>query len=88
MDIKYILQCEPFKESGNRTYADKARNLGLEDAANMILYTNCSNCNLRDWVRKGTEGLGTLSEVETGVKYVISDAMAKHKTTMEKIRFL
>ena len=82
------MQCEPYKETGGRTFADKARNLGLAEAADKILYTDCRRCNLRDWVRKGTEGLATLSEVETGVKHIVSDAISKHKLTMEKIRYL
>jgi len=58
----------------------------LEDAAVALLNPSLHETNLRDWVKKGTEGLATLSEVEKGVKYLIADHIAKHKDSLDAIR--
>ena len=65
--------------------ADRARSLGLEDAALTLLHQPQVTTNLRNWVKKGEEGLATLSEVERGVKHLIADHIAKHKDTMDAI---
>ena len=58
----------------------------MEDAAIALLNNTESTTNLRNWVKKGIEGLATLSEVEKGVKYLIADHIAKHKDTLDAIR--
>lgn len=35
---------------------------------------------------KGTDGRSTLSDVETGVRHIVSDILAKEKVTMAKVR--
>ena len=80
------MQFAPYKGDQKHSLADRARALGLEDAAFSLLFRPQDKTNLRDWVKKGTEGLATLSEVEKGVKYLIADIIAKHKDTLDAIR--
>lgn len=75
----------PFKGEKKTSLANRARGLGLGDAASSFL-TNPNATNLRNWVVKGTEGRATLSEVETSVKYIIADILAKEKVTLDKVR--
>ncbi|XP_039250930.2 S1 RNA-binding domain-containing protein 1-like [Styela clava] len=74
----------PFKEKKS-SLANRARELGLDEAANSVL-SKPNEVDLRKWVVKRTEGRSTLSEVETGVKYIIADLISKEKATMDKIR--
>ena len=82
----FLFQFAPFKGEQKRSLAERARSLGLEKAALKILYDNHGETNLRDCVKKGTEGLATLSEVEKSVKYLIADHVAKHPDTLASTR--
>lgn len=75
----------PFKGEKKTSLANRARLLGLGEAASSVL-AKPNQTDLRRWVVKGTEGRATLSEVETGVKHVVADILSKEKVTMEKVR--
>ena len=77
---------EPFKVTSKRTHAEKAREFGLEIPVIKMMEYPKSKVNFRNYVKKGTVGLATLSEVENGVKYLVADYIAKHENTIKTIR--
>ncbi|KAF2347461.1 Tex protein YqgF-like domain [Trinorchestia longiramus] len=77
------------KTSGNKTYADRARKLGLGDAAEMLL--NDSNVAFtRDWMQSlvvpGKEGLNSVEQVETGIKFIFADIISKNSKVIDHMK--
>jgi hypothetical protein len=67
-----------FKTLAKGTYAERARNLGLEEPAmDMLLGTN--SINPFEFVVHGQEGLSDEKEVELGMQHIIAEAVSKNE---------
>ncbi|XP_048338697.1 S1 RNA-binding domain-containing protein 1 isoform X2 [Sphaerodactylus townsendi] len=77
----------PYKTGSKGTKAQRARQLGLEPAANLLL-GNPRQLNLFSYVKSNVEGLSTIEEVKSGVQHILADMVAKDKDTLDFIRTL
>uniref|UniRef100_A0A8C8FK07 S1 motif domain-containing protein n=1 Tax=Oncorhynchus tshawytscha TaxID=74940 RepID=A0A8C8FK07_ONCTS len=77
----------PYKKGSKLSKACRARQLGLESAAQALLQSPYT-LDLRAWVKPGSEGLSTLEEVSTGVVQILADIIAKDGETLTHIRSL
>uniref|UniRef100_A0A803TRY5 S1 RNA-binding domain-containing protein 1 n=1 Tax=Anolis carolinensis TaxID=28377 RepID=A0A803TRY5_ANOCA len=74
----------PYKTGSKGTKAQRARQLGLEPAANLLI-ENPRELNLLSYVK---EGLSTIEEVKSGVQHILADMIAKDRETLDFIRDL
>ncbi|XP_015269384.1 PREDICTED: S1 RNA-binding domain-containing protein 1-like [Gekko japonicus] len=77
----------PYKTGSKGTKAQRARQLGLEHAASLLL-GNPRELNLFSYVKSNVEGLSTIEEVKSGVQHILADMVAKDKDTLDFIRAL
>ncbi|XP_020656192.3 S1 RNA-binding domain-containing protein 1 [Pogona vitticeps] len=77
----------PYKTGSKGTKAQRARQLGLEPAATLLL-ENPRELNLNSYVKSGVDGLSTIEEVKSGVQHILADMIAKDKDTLDFIRDL
>ncbi|XP_048586522.1 S1 RNA-binding domain-containing protein 1 isoform X2 [Nematostella vectensis] len=77
----------PFKKGKQGTLAGRARQLGLDVAAERVL-VHPQSVNLRDWVKKDTKGLSNIKEVSTGVQHVLAETISKDPSTSESLKAL
>ncbi|XP_036291098.1 S1 RNA-binding domain-containing protein 1 isoform X1 [Pipistrellus kuhlii] len=77
----------PYKTGSKGTKAQRARQLGLEEAARTLL-ENPGMLNLLSYIRPSVKGLSTLQDIETGVQHILADMIAKDKETLDFIRKL
>uniref|UniRef100_A0A4W3HL69 S1 RNA-binding domain-containing protein 1 n=1 Tax=Callorhinchus milii TaxID=7868 RepID=A0A4W3HL69_CALMI len=81
-EVEYLFA--PYKTGSNQTKAQKARQLGLEPAANLLI-ENPNQLNLHSHIRANIKGLSTLAEVEKGVQHILADMMSKDRDTLDFI---
>ncbi|XP_054852763.1 S1 RNA-binding domain-containing protein 1 isoform X2 [Eublepharis macularius] len=77
----------PYKTGSKGTKAQRARQLGLEHAANLLL-GNPRELNLLSYVKSNVGGLSNIEEVKSGVQHILADMVAKDKDTLDFIRAL
>ncbi|XP_076062229.1 S1 RNA-binding domain-containing protein 1 isoform X3 [Oratosquilla oratoria] len=81
-----------FKRSGKRTYAERARELGLEPAAVEVMQGTrnkfINQQELYSLIDQNREGLRTLEEVEQGLQHIISDIISKDPQVLGCVRQL
>ncbi|KAK1905508.1 S1 RNA-binding domain containing protein 1 [Dissostichus eleginoides] len=77
----------PYKKGSKLTKARRAKALGLEDAASLLMNTP-HTLELRTWVKPGTEGLSSVEEVSTGVEHILADLIAKDPETLTYVKTL
>ncbi|XP_059928858.1 S1 RNA-binding domain-containing protein 1 isoform X2 [Gadus macrocephalus] len=77
----------PYKKGSKLSKARRARDLGLEEAA-VILLNRPNDLVIQSWVKPGSEGLSSLEEVTTGVKHILADMIAKDPESLAYIRTL
>ncbi|KAM6462881.1 S1 RNA-binding domain-containing protein 1 [Liasis olivaceus] len=77
----------PYKTGSKGTKAQRARQLGLEQAANLLI-ENPKELKLFFYVKSSVEGLSTIEEVKSGVQHILADMVAKDKETLDFIRDL
>ncbi|XP_061481408.1 S1 RNA-binding domain-containing protein 1 isoform X2 [Rhineura floridana] len=77
----------PYKTGSKGTKAQRARQLGLDQAANLLI-ENPRELNLLSYVKPSVEGLSTVEEVKSGVQHILADMIAKDKETLDFIRDL
>ncbi|KAF3841894.1 hypothetical protein F7725_023845 [Dissostichus mawsoni] len=77
----------PYKKGSKLTKARRAKALGLEDAASLLMNTP-HTLELRTWVKPGTEGLSSVEEVSTGVEHILADLIAKDPETLAYVKTL
>ncbi|XP_007440731.1 S1 RNA-binding domain-containing protein 1 [Python bivittatus] len=77
----------PYKTGSKGTKAQRARQLGLEQAANLLI-ENPKELKLFFYVKSNVEGLSTIEEVKSGVQHILADMVAKDKETLDFIRDL
>ncbi|XP_036922532.1 S1 RNA-binding domain-containing protein 1 isoform X2 [Sturnira hondurensis] len=77
----------PYKTGSKGTKAQRARQLGLEEAARTLL-ENPGVLNLLSYVRPDVKGLSALQDIETGVQHILADMIAKDRETLDFIRKL
>ncbi|XP_053168075.1 S1 RNA-binding domain-containing protein 1 [Hemicordylus capensis] len=77
----------PYKTGSKGTKAQRARQLGLEHAANLLI-ENPRELNLHSYVKPSVEGLSDTEEVKSGVQHILADMVAKDKDTLDFIRDL
>uniref|UniRef100_A0A8C5CPW0 S1 RNA binding domain 1 n=1 Tax=Gadus morhua TaxID=8049 RepID=A0A8C5CPW0_GADMO len=74
----------PYKKGSKLSKARRARDLGLEEAA-VILLNRPNDLVIQSWVKPG---LSSLEEVTTGVKHILADMIAKDPESLAYIRTL
>jgi hypothetical protein len=67
-----------FKTLAKGTYAERARNLGLEEPA-IDLLLGTRSINPFEFVVHSQEGLSDVKEVELGMQHIIAEAVAKNE---------
>ncbi|XP_005864838.1 PREDICTED: S1 RNA-binding domain-containing protein 1 isoform X1 [Myotis brandtii] len=77
----------PYKTGSKGTKAQRARQLGLEEAARTLL-ENPGMLNLLSYIQPSVKGLSTLQDIETGVQHILADMIAKDRETLDFIRKL
>ncbi|XP_042328682.1 S1 RNA-binding domain-containing protein 1 isoform X2 [Sceloporus undulatus] len=77
----------PYKTGSKGTKAQRARQLGLEPAANLLI-ENPRELNLFSYVKADVEGLSTIEDVRSGVQHILADMIAKDRETLDFIRDL
>ena len=77
----------PFKTGSKASLAERARQLGLEEAAEIVL-TGSSHLSPGSLVKAGTKGRESVEEVMTGVRHIIADIIVHDPDTAELIRSL
>ncbi|KAM3855530.1 S1 RNA-binding domain-containing protein 1 [Vipera latastei] len=77
----------PYKPGSKGTKAQRAKQLGLEQAANLLL-ENPKELNLFFYVKSNVKGLSTKEEVKLGVQHILADMIYKDKETKDFIRNL
>ncbi|KAM5317959.1 S1 RNA-binding domain-containing protein 1 isoform 1-T1 [Glossophaga mutica] len=77
----------PYKTGSKGTKAQRARQLGLEEAARTLL-ENPGVLNLLSYVRPNVKGLSALQDIEAGVQHILADMIAKDRETLDFIRKL
>ncbi|XP_006736732.1 S1 RNA-binding domain-containing protein 1 [Leptonychotes weddellii] len=95
--LKTLLNCKtfeelehvsaPYKTGSKGTKAQRAKQLGLEGAAKILL-ENPGQLNLLSYIRPNIKGLSALQDIETGVQHILADMIAKDKDTLDFIRKL
>ncbi|XP_013204423.1 S1 RNA-binding domain-containing protein 1 [Microtus ochrogaster] len=95
--LKALLNCKtfeelehvsaPYKTGSKGTKAQRAKQLGLEGAA-WLLLENPGQLNLLSYIKPGVKGLSELKDIETGVQHILADMIAKDKDTLNFIRDL
>lgn len=65
---------------------ERAKALGLEEAANKLL--NEPRCQLKfsDFVQKNTDGLDTVEKVKDGIKNILSHIFSKDTDVLDTIQ--
>ncbi|KAK3857870.1 hypothetical protein Pcinc_035916 [Petrolisthes cinctipes] len=78
------------KGSGKRTYAERARELGLEPAALEAMQGTQNKFVNRDelygLLDPNREGLRTIEEVEQGLQHIIADVISKDPEVLDAVR--
>ncbi|KAK7082641.1 Nucleic acid binding [Halocaridina rubra] len=79
-----------YKGSGKRTYAERARELGLEPAALDVIRGNkyANQQELYPLLQPSKEGLRTIEEVEQGLQHIIADIISKDPQVLTRVRHL
>ncbi|XP_066234450.1 S1 RNA-binding domain-containing protein 1 isoform X2 [Saccopteryx leptura] len=77
----------PYKTGSKGTKAQRARQLGLEEAAKTLL-ENPGKLNLLSYIQPSVKGLSALQDIETGVQHILADMIAKDRDTLDFIRKL
>ena len=77
----------PFKTGSKTSLAERARQLGLEEAAEIVLMGS-RHLSPASLVQAGTKGRESVEEVMTGVRHIIADIIVHDPDTAELIRSL
>ncbi|XP_056148025.1 S1 RNA-binding domain-containing protein 1 [Lampris incognitus] len=77
----------PYKKGSKVSKAHRAKQLGLEGAASLLL-EKPHTLDLKGWVKPGSEGLSSVEEVATGVEHILADMIAKDPDTITYVRTL
>lgn len=77
----------PYKSSGKRTLAERAKALGLEKVS-LKLLQNEHSVDLKTFIKKDIKELSTISDVENGVIHLIAHKIANDFSTLVFLREL
>ncbi|GFG40507.1 hypothetical protein Cfor_06519 [Coptotermes formosanus] len=77
----------PYKVGSKRTLAERARQLGLSDAANMIL-DGSQFLNIEILVNPSKKGLTSVKDVESGIQHIIADTISKDRGVLDLLQKL
>lgn len=83
----FHIQYAPFKDSKKRSLAGRAKEIGLEDPAMLILNNN-GPVNLNQLVNKKVEGLENTNEVALGIQHVVADVIGKDSANILQMESL
>ncbi|XP_070577340.1 S1 RNA-binding domain-containing protein 1-like [Ptychodera flava] len=75
----------PYKTGSKSTLAERARKLGLEEPAKLILNNPC-RLQISSYVQYGKEGLSTSADVNKGIQHIVADIISKDKDTRDKMK--
>ncbi|XP_064489482.1 S1 RNA-binding domain-containing protein 1-like [Ornithodoros turicata] len=75
----------PYKEAKGRSLAQRAKALGLEDAANKILHGEATvmSLQLEDLVKHGTKGLENIHVILLGLQHIIAEYISRHRDVLD-----
>jgi len=74
-----------YKPASKGSLYERAQKLGLEPAANDLLYGH-QTVNLTKLIKPSEKGLKNQQEVEDGIKNIMSHLIAKHEAIMSEVR--
>lgn len=77
-------QNAPFKTGSKRTLAERARQLGLDHAAQTIL-DGTEHVSLSHFIVKEKEGLRDIHEVQTGIQHIIAEIISKDRNVLDLV---
>jgi len=83
----HSLQYAPFKDSKKRSLAGRAKEIGLEDPA-MLILSNKERVNLNKLVNKKVEGLEDTKAVALGIQHVLADVIGKDSANILQMESL
>jgi transcriptional accessory protein Tex/SPT6 len=87
MYVFFKYQYSPYKVGSKRTLAERARQLGLSDAANMIL-DGSQFLNIEILVNPSKKGLTSVKDVESGIQHIIADTISKDRGVLDLLQKL
>lgn len=83
---KLFFQYAPFKVASKSSLFERAKALGLEEAAEALLYDEHGNVNLGKYVDKSVDGISDMEKVKDGIKNIISYLFSKDSDVLELIQ--
>ncbi|KAL9954080.1 hypothetical protein ACROYT_G041574 [Oculina patagonica] len=75
----------PFKKGSKGSHAERARQLGLGEPAELVL-KNPRTVQLEKLVKPNTEGLKDVKQVSLGIQHILADVIAKDSSTLSSIK--
>ncbi|KAJ7330759.1 RNA binding [Desmophyllum pertusum] len=75
----------PFKKGSKGSHAERARQLGLGEPAELLL-KNPRNVQLVKLVKPDTEGIKDVKQVSLGIQHILADVIAKDSSTLSSIK--
>ncbi|XP_066912868.1 S1 RNA-binding domain-containing protein 1-like [Clytia hemisphaerica] len=80
-DVEALYQ--PYKKGGKGTYAERAKKLGLNDAAQHLL--KGQQVNIEQLVNQKAKGLQSLAEVKKGISHIVAGEIANKNEIFQKL---
>lgn len=75
----------PFKKGSKGSHAERARQLGLGEPAELLL-KDPKSVQLETFIQPNTEGLKNMKQVSLGIQHIIADVIAKNSETLSSIK--
>lgn len=82
----FLLQYAPFKAASKSSLFERAKALGLEEAANKLLRDPRCSLNFLQFVKRDTDGIDSVDKVKEGVKNIISHIFSKDTDVLDTIQ--
>ncbi|EDV23648.1 uncharacterized protein TRIADDRAFT_57059 [Trichoplax adhaerens] len=67
-----------FKTTPTGSLADRAKKLGLDKLATLLLENKIDQVNFKSWIKRDTQGLASIEEIQNGVKHILANVIAKN----------
>lgn len=83
----FFTQYAPYKQGSSKSKAEKARALGLEDAAHLILNGN-DHLIVSQFIDPSKDGLKNNDEVIQSIQNIVADLFAKNDEVLEYLHQL
>ncbi|RDD44859.1 S1 RNA-binding domain-containing protein 1 [Trichoplax sp. H2] len=67
-----------FKTTPTGSLADRAKKLGLDKLATLLLENKIDQVNFKSWIKRDTQGLASIEDIQNGVKHILANVIAKN----------